>query len=156
MAAARELGNPYWIAYTLWIAGLALSKADPQRALAAWDEGVAFVGEHDVRFFEGFMARDAALLHTSDGELETALMLFAAAIEAFLRAGAVAQLTITLASLPALFERLDRPAVAGMLLGAVAREPASFHHVPVLPDLGERLGLHTAKSGWSGGPPPAR
>jgi hypothetical protein len=88
------------------------------------------------------MARDAALLHTSDGQLETALTLFVAAIEAFLRAGAVAQLTITLASLPALFEHLDRPAVAGTLLGAVAREPGSLHHVPSLTDLRERLLVH--------------
>ena len=137
--AARELGNPYWVAYTSWIVGLAWSKADPQRALETWDEAVAYIGEHDVRFFEGFMARDAALLHTSDGQLETALTLFAASIEAFLRAGAVAQLVITLASLPALFERLDRPAVAGTLLGAMAREPASFHHVPSLAELGQRL-----------------
>jgi predicted ATPase/DNA-binding CsgD family transcriptional regulator len=137
--AARELGNPYWIAYTSWIVGLAWSKADPQRALETWDAAMAYIGEHEVRFFEGFMARDAALLHTSDGQLETALTLFGASIEAFLRAGAVAQLMITLASLPALFERLDRPAVAGTLLGAMAREPASFHHVPALAELGPRL-----------------
>ncbi|MFZ2012997.1 MAG: LuxR C-terminal-related transcriptional regulator [Nocardioides sp.] len=139
LAAARELGNPYWVAYTLWIVGLALSKVDPQRALETWDEGVAYVGDHDVRFFEGFLARDAALLHTSDGQLETALTLFEAAIGTFLRAGAVAQLTITLATLPALFERLGRPAVAGTLLGAMARHPASFHHVPSLPDLEQRV-----------------
>jgi predicted ATPase/DNA-binding CsgD family transcriptional regulator len=137
--AARELGNPYWVAYTSWIVGLAWSKADPQRALETWDEAVAYIGDHDVRFFEGFMARDAALLHTSDGQLETALTLFGASIEAFLRAGAVAQLLITLASLPALFERLDRQAVAGTLLGAMAREPAAFHHVPSLAELGRRL-----------------
>jgi DNA-binding CsgD family transcriptional regulator len=139
LEAARELGNPYWVAYTMWIVGLALSKVDAPRALETWDEGVAFIAEHDVGFFEGFMARDAALLHTSDGQLETALTLFAAAVEAFLRAGAVAQLTITLASLPALFERVGRPVVAGTLLGAMAREPASFHHVPTLADLGARL-----------------
>jgi len=137
--AARNLANPYWVAYTSWIVGLAWSKADPQRALETWDEAMAYIGEHEVRFFEGFMARDAALLHTSDGQLETALTLFGASIEAFLRAGAVAQLLITLASLPALFERLDRPAVAGILLGAMAREPASFHHVPSLAELGQRL-----------------
>jgi predicted ATPase/DNA-binding CsgD family transcriptional regulator len=137
--AARDLGNPYWVTYTSWIVGLAWSKADPQRALETWDEAVAYVAEQDVRFFEGFLARDAALLHTSDGQLETALTLFGASIETFLQAGAVAQLTITLASLPALFERLDRPAVAGTLLGAMAREPASFHHVPSLADLGPRL-----------------
>ncbi len=137
--AAHELGNPYWVAYTSWIVGLAWSKADPQRALEVWDEAVAYIGEHDVRFFEGFMARDAALLHTSDGQLDSALTLFAASIEAFLHTGAVAQLVITLASLPALFERLDQPAVAGTLLGAMSREPASFHHVPSLADLGPRL-----------------
>jgi len=137
--AAREVGNPYWVAYTLWIVGLAFSRVDAQRALETWDEGIAHIAEHGVQFFEGFMARDAALLHTSDGQLETALTLFAASIEAFGRAGAVAQLIITLASVPALFERLDRPSVAGTLLGAMAREPSSFHHVPALADLGERL-----------------
>ena len=139
VAAAREVGNPYWLVYTLWIVGLAYSKADPQRALETWDEGVAQLGEHDVRFFEGFLARDAALLHTSDGQLEAALTLFGTSIGAFLRSGAVAQLVITLASLPALFERLDRPGVARTLLGAMANQPASIHHVPTLAELGERL-----------------
>ena len=59
-------------------------------------------------------------------------MLFAEAIAAFQRAGNVPQLIITLASVPALFERLDRPAPAAMLLGALSREPSSFHHVPEL------------------------
>ena len=40
--------------------------------MRAW----TYLAEHDVRFFEGFLARDAALLHTSDGQLETALTLF--------------------------------------------------------------------------------
>jgi DNA-binding CsgD family transcriptional regulator len=56
-----------------------------------------------------------------------------------MRSGAEAQLVISLASLPALFERLDRPAVARTVLGAMAREEASFHHVPGLADLGGRL-----------------
>jgi len=139
LAAARDLGNPYWIAYTLWIVGLAQSRVDPQRALETWDEAVAHVAAYGVRFFEGFLARDAALLHTSDGQLETALTLFEAALRTFLRAGAVAQLTITVASLPALFERLGRPAVAATLLGALSRQPASFHHVPSLTALDGRL-----------------
>ena len=29
VVAARHVGNPYWIAYTLWIVGLAFSKVDP-------------------------------------------------------------------------------------------------------------------------------
>ena len=142
LAAASELGNPYWVAYTRWIVGLAWSKADPARALETWDEGIAYLEEHDVRFFEGFMARDAALLHTSDGQLETALALFDTSIGTFLRAGAVSQLTITLASLPALFERVGRPAAAGTLLGAMLQHPGSLHHVPSLSELDERLRAH--------------
>ena len=140
VAAARSLGNPYWISYALWIAGLAFSKADVRRAFAAWDEGVAFVREHRVQFFEGFLARDAARLHTSEGEAEAALVLFAEAIAAFHRAGNVPQLIITLASVPTLFERLGRPAPAAMLLGALSREPTSFNHVPELADLADRVG----------------
>ncbi len=139
VAAARELGNPYWISYALWIAGLAFSKADAQRALAAWDEGVAFVREHRVQFFEGFLARDAARLHTSAGEPEAALVLFSEAITAFHRAGNVPQLVITLASLPTLFEHLDRLEPTATLLAAISRQPSSAHHVPELSDLGSRL-----------------
>jgi predicted ATPase/class 3 adenylate cyclase/DNA-binding CsgD family transcriptional regulator len=141
VAAARELGSPYWISYALWIAGLALSKADARRALAAWDEGIAFVREHRVHFFDGFLARDAARLHTSDGEPAAALALFDEAITGFHRAGSVPQLIITLASVPALFERLDRLAPAATLLGAMSRQPSSFHHVPELNDVGERLAV---------------
>jgi DNA-binding CsgD family transcriptional regulator len=146
VAAARALGNPYWIAYSLWIAGMAFSKADTRRAFAAWDEGVAFVREHRVQFFEGFLARDAARLHTTDGEPEAALVLFADAIAAFHQAGNVPQLIITLASVPALFERLDRPAPAAMLLGALSREPSSYHHVPELADLEVRVGRALGKT----------
>ena len=82
---------------------------------------------------------DAARLHTSDGEPEAALVLFFEAVAAFQRAGNVPQLIITLASVPALFERIDRPEPAATLLGAMEREPSSFHHVPELEDLGTRL-----------------
>ena len=81
--------------------------------------------EHRVHFFDGFLARDAARLHTSDGEPAAALALFDEAIAAFHRAGNVPQLIITLASLPPLFERLDRPAPAATLLGAMSRQPAA-------------------------------
>ena len=139
VAAAREFGNPYWIAYALWIVGMAFSRSEPQRALAAWDEGVAFVREHRVHFFEGFLARDAARLHTSDGEPEAALVLFSDAIASFHRAGNVPQLIITLASVPALLERLERFEAAATLLGAMSQHESSFRHVPELADLEGRL-----------------
>ncbi len=146
VSAARRLGNPYWIGYALWIAGMALSRTNTRRALAAWEEGVAFVREHQVQFFEGFLARDAARLHATDGEPDVALGLFAQAIDAFLRAGNVPQLIITLASVPALFERLERLEAAVVLTGALAREPSAFHHVPELAALSERLATRLGAS----------
>lgn len=118
---------------------MAFSRTNARRALAAWEEGIAFVHEHRIHFFEGFLARDAARLNTSDGEPDVALGLFAEAIQAFHRAGNVPQLIITLASVPALFERLDRLEPAATLLGAMSRESSSFHHVPELAELGDRL-----------------
>jgi DNA-binding CsgD family transcriptional regulator len=65
--------------------------------------------------------------------------MFADAITEFQRAGNIPQLIITLASVPALFERLGRPEPAAVLLGALSNEPSSAHHVPELADLGERV-----------------
>jgi DNA-binding CsgD family transcriptional regulator len=67
------------------------------------------------------------------------LALFADAVAAFHRAGNVPQLIITLASVPALFERVDRPEPAATLLAAMSREASSAHHVPGLSDLDSRL-----------------
>jgi predicted ATPase/class 3 adenylate cyclase/DNA-binding CsgD family transcriptional regulator len=146
IAAARSLGNPYWISYALWIAGMAFSKADSRRAFAAWDEGVDFVRQHRVQFFEGFLARDAGRLHSSDGEVGAALVLFADAIGAFQRAGNVPQMIITLASVPALFERLDRLEPTATLLGALSREPSSLHHVPELGEVRDRVSRKLGKT----------
>ena len=150
VAAARRLGNPYWIAYALWIAGMAFSRTNTRRALAAWEEGVGFVREHHVHFFEGFLARDAARLHTTDGEPDVALGLFASAIDAFHRAGNVPQLIITLASVPALLERLDRIEPAAVLASALSREPSSSHHVPELAELADRLAARMGASRMGG------
>ena len=136
---ALEVANPFWLAYALWIAGITRSKVDPPRALAAWDEGLAVVREHRVDFFRGFLARDAARLHTTAGEADAALSQFDVAIESFHRAGNIAQLIITLASLPELLARLGEPAAAATLHAAMVKIPASVDHVPELADLGGRL-----------------
>jgi len=139
VAAARDLGNPFWIAYALWTAGLAHANTDVERALAAWNEGVDVVQQHRVDFFEGFLARDAARVHATAGEPDVALDLFATAIESFQHAGNIAQLIITVALVPAVFEQLGRLDAAATLCAAITREPASIDHVPELVDLVVRL-----------------
>ena len=129
----RSLGNPYWISYALWIAGMAFSKADVRRAFAAWDEGVAFVREHRVQFFEGFLARDAARLHTSDGEPRGRA---GAVRRGHRRVPARRQRAAARSSRWPACRRCSSdstvPRPAAMLLGALSREPSSFHHVPEL------------------------
>ena len=144
MLAARALGNPYFIAYAYWTSGSAYAKADPEAALALWREGLDYVHQHRVDFFVGFIARDAARLRLVDADPDDALAMFDAAIDAFQQAGNVAQLTITLASATALFERIDRLDSAATLHAAIVRQPGSEHHVPDLPELAGRL---TAKLG---------
>jgi predicted ATPase/DNA-binding NarL/FixJ family response regulator len=139
IAAARELGNPFWVAYALWTAGLALANTDPTQALAAWDEGMEVVRAHGVDFFEGFIARDAARIHTLHGDVDVALDLFATAIDSFQQAGNVAQLTITVALVPRALERVQRLEAAATVAAALMAEPASRHHVPELAELAARL-----------------
>jgi DNA-binding CsgD family transcriptional regulator len=149
MAAARALGNPYFVAYAYWTAGGAHAKNDPDRALALWREGLDYVHQHRVDFFVGFIARDAARLRLIDADPDDALTMFDAAIDAFQQAGNVAQLTITLASATALFERIDRLASAATLYAAIVRQPGSEHHVPDLPQFAGRLAAKLGDSAFS-------
>ncbi|MFZ4519984.1 MAG: LuxR C-terminal-related transcriptional regulator [Microthrixaceae bacterium] len=139
MDAADELGNPYFIAYAFWTTGGALANVDPTAALARWTEGLEYVKRHRVDFFVGFIARDAARLRLDDARPDDALAMFDAAIEAFQTAGNVPQLTITLASAAALFERLGRLDRAATLHAAIVGQPGSEHHVPELATLGAGL-----------------
>lgn len=150
VAAAREAGNPWIIAYALWCYGCAFAKADPAHALESWREGLAYVQQHGVHFFEGFIARDAARLQLVDADPEDALALFDAAIDSFHQAGNIAQLTITLASATSLFERIDRPEAASTLYGAIACQPGSGHHVPDLPELADRLASKLSEDRFHG------
>ncbi len=139
MLAARALGNPYFIAYAYWTSGSAYANVDPEAALALWREGLDYVHQHRVDFFVGFIARDAARLRLVDADPDDALTMFDAAIDAFQQTGNVAQLTITLASATALFERIGRLDSASTLYAAIVRQPGSEQHVPDLPELAGRL-----------------
>jgi predicted ATPase/DNA-binding CsgD family transcriptional regulator len=139
VAVARNLGNPWFIAYSLWIRGSVYAHVDPARARTAWREGLAYVRQHRVDFFEGFIARDAAILKVVDADPEESLVLIDAAIDSFRQAGNIAQLTITLASLTSLLERIDCSEGAGTLYGAIICQPGSERHVPDLPDVATRI-----------------
>ena len=148
MLAARALGNPYFIAYAYWTSGSAYANVDPEAALALWREGLDYVHQHRVDFFVGFIARDAARLRLVDADPDDALTMFDAAIDAFQQTGNVAQLTITLASATALFERIGRLDSASTLHAAIVRQPGSEQHVPDLPELAGRLAARLGKTAF--------
>ena len=84
---------------------MAFSRSDSRRALATWDEGVAFVREHKVHFFEGFLARDAERLHRSDSEPDAALVFAETPSRHFIEPEMSRKLIITLSSVPATVRR---------------------------------------------------
>jgi predicted ATPase/class 3 adenylate cyclase len=141
LARARRNGSPFWTAFALWAYGSAFSEADPTRALAAWHEGLTLSRENRMPYWEGFIGRDAAGLNVVDGDPRDALELFDAAIELFHRAGNVAQLTITLASLSRFFERSGRIRQAAALCVDLMLHPgnAALALAPDLPVLQHRL-----------------
>ncbi|MBN4047465.1 hypothetical protein JYT71_00505 [Acidimicrobiaceae bacterium AH-315-P05] len=139
LARARRNGSPFWTTFALWAYGSAFSEADPIRAMAAWNEGLALSREYRMTYWEGFIGRDAAGLNVIDGDSRDALELFDAAIELFHRAGNVAQLTITLASLSRFFETTGHIEQAAALCVDLMRRTGSIDLAPDLPDLGNRL-----------------
>ena len=117
VTAARAHGNPFWIAFALAGYGRAFTRDDPPRALAALREGLEYSRDNGMPFWEALIARDAAGLEAVHGELEQALALFDTTIDAYHRAGNVANLAPTLTNLAVLFDRLERPAIAATLFG---------------------------------------
>jgi hypothetical protein len=92
-----------------------------------------------MSYWEGFIGRDAAALEVTDGDPRDALELFDAAIEFFHRAGNVAQLIITLASLNRFFEQTGRIEEAAALCVDLMRQTGSVRLAPDLPELEHRL-----------------
>ena len=138
LAAARDYGNPFWIGWALGGTGRAFAETAPLVALGALREGLAYAKEHRLPFWEANLAQDAARLEATHGEFDDALHLFSSAIDAFHRAGNIAFLAATLASLAVFFDRFERPEIAATVYGASTRQ-ASISLVPNLPAVVDHL-----------------
>ena len=103
-----------------------------------------------MTYWEGFIGRDAAGLNVIDGDPRDALELFDAAIELFHRAGNVAQLTITLASLSRFFERTGHIEQAAALCVDLMRHAGSVDLAPDLPDLENLLRASLGEAAFDG------
>jgi predicted ATPase len=138
LAAADAHGNPFWIAWALAGAGRAFTDDDPGRALAAYRRGLTYARGHRLPVWEARLAREAAGLEAVHGELEQALALFDTTIDAFHRAGDVANAAVTLTHLAVFFDRIERPEIAATIYGASTR-PTSINMVTNLDDVLQHL-----------------
>ena len=109
--------------------GVRASRSLPARSCSG-ASALEYVQRDGITFFEGFIARDAALLQLADAVPAESIDLFGAAIDSFRRSGNVAQLGITVASVTSLFDRIDAPEAAATLYGAITGAAGGDHHLP--------------------------
>ena len=136
-AAVQAAGNPWIIAYGMWIRGSVYAHQDHAAARLAWKEALDFVRSEGTHFFEGFIARDAALLDAAT-EPRSALTLIGDAVRVFRDSGNRAQLAVTVASATVVFDRLAAYETVAVLFGAVSGEAGGSHFVSDLDAIAER------------------
>ena len=138
LTAARAHGNPFWVALALSGSGRALTLSDPAQALTILRQGLDYTRQHRLPFWEAGIARHAAPLEAVHGDLNQALALFDTTIDSLHRAGNVASLAVTLATLAGFFDRIEQPEVAATIYGTSAHHagintvinlPAVLHHL---------------------------
>jgi hypothetical protein len=146
ISCLRERGNPMLYAYGLVGYGRAFTDADPQRALAAFREGLDHSRQHGLPLLEGATAYAAAGLEAELGDLDTALALLDDALEGFQRRGVDTYRAVALAHLAVLFTGINQQEVAATLYGASTHMPSIgiVRHLPqALDELRVRLGQTT-------------
>jgi predicted ATPase len=148
VTAARAHGNPYWIAASLATSGLAFADADPARALDALRQALAVSQDHRVVHWETIVAREAAALEAVHGDLDKAFALFEAAIDSLHRSGNHGlELSVALADLAVLFDRLERPEIAATFYGA-GRQHGDIGWVTDLPDVVNHCHIVLGEAGF--------
>jgi tetratricopeptide (TPR) repeat protein len=117
LAAAQARANPYLVAWAFYAYSFAYGRIDPDRALDMFSRGLAFAREHRLPFWEANILREAARVEAVHGNVYRALTLYDSAIDSFHQAGNLTNLSIALASLAVVFNRIERQQVAATLYG---------------------------------------
>ena len=137
MAAARALGNPYWIAFALTGYARAYADSDPALAMDTMRDALEYDRQQRLVFFEVNLIRDMAGLQEALGKPERALELLDTAVALFHRAGNHASVATTLALVAVLFSRLEQPTIAATIYGMSTQHGISM--VVHLPEVLEQL-----------------
>src|SRR5262249_11834900 len=136
--AARDHGNPFWIAFALYAYGRAHADTDPSRALGAFRDALECAHRNHNAFLDAVLVPDLARLEVANGDLDEGLILFDEALDATHRAGSHTQVGLALANLALVFSDLGRAEIAATIYGSSTRYP-SIAAVPSLSQLIEQL-----------------
>ena len=112
-----------YVALALTATGRAFVDSDPARALDAFRQALTVAQEQRMAFWEARVPREAANLETTHGDVDRGLELFDTAIDAYHRAGNIADLSAVLAELAVFFNRDEQPETAATVYGASSHYP---------------------------------
>jgi hypothetical protein len=118
IAAARDQGSPFLIAFALYACGRAFADTDPLRALDTFREALAYSREQQVPYVEMACCQDAAGLEAVHGDLHTGLVMFDTAIDSCHQSGNATDTIGTMGTLAIFFDRFERAEPAATIYGA--------------------------------------
>ncbi|OBH83786.1 cyclase [Mycobacterium scrofulaceum] len=134
--AAEATGNPWVLAYALFVSGYAVRATDPDRALAALRRSLLVARDSGNRFYETQFPYWAAGLVSEQGDPGAAVDYLAVAIGNNHESGNIGMLYNALAVLAVLLDRLGRYEPASTIAGLAAVSPMA---ATTLPELGATI-----------------
>jgi predicted ATPase len=134
--AAEASGNPWVLAYTLAVCGVAFGDTDPDRALEALRRSVLVAQDSGNRFYETTFSYWLAVREAEQGDQVAALEYVAVAIHNYHESGNTGMLHVPLAILATLLDRLGRYEPAATIGGFAAVNPMA---ATTLPELGTAI-----------------
>jgi predicted ATPase/DNA-directed RNA polymerase subunit K/omega len=123
-STAAHTGNPTAHAFSEFVTGEVLMASDPERALAHLDRAVVTADRVSNEFVRGLASLSAASLRARQGDPADAAPSVVEVIDHWERGGNWRQQWITMRSAAHLLARLERYAVAAIVLGAIERGDA--------------------------------
>jgi predicted ATPase len=117
LEAARDLGNPFWIAYAMTGWGRAHASQNPVAALEILSRSLAYTTEHRLDYMRAIVLREMATLEETSGGLLEALEKFSTVIEWYRASGNRGSVTTTIGDIAVMFDRLGRLEIAATVYG---------------------------------------
>jgi len=139
VSEVASAGIPSSLVAALFSKGRVFSKADPARALDAFERALSLAGKSGNRYWEIVIIPEVAGLQVRSGDPIKTLRNLPRMLEFWGQSTDIGLATLTIATLILLFERLGHLAVAATLNGALSQKIPSTSFLQELPDTVARV-----------------